>query len=121
MDTSKSLQIAKQFIGKEVEIVIDRPKGSRHPKLGFLYEVNYGYVPNTIAPDGSGLDAYYLGKDEPLKVTKGIAMAIVHRLRDDDDKIVVFSKDVNMTDEEIEKAISFQEKYFEHRIIRNGN
>lgn len=116
---TKSLEIAKQFLGKEVEVVIDRPMGSRHPKLGFLYEVNYGYVPDTMAPDGSGLDAYFLGKDEPLKVVKGIARAIVHRFSDDDDKVVVLPKDINMTDEEIEKAISFQEKYFEHTIIRN--
>ena len=52
MNLSKSLKIAKRFLGKEVEVVIDRLLGSEHPKHGFLYEVNYGFVPNTKAPDG---------------------------------------------------------------------
>ena len=29
--------------------------GSRHPKHGFIYPVNYGYVPNTISGDGEEL------------------------------------------------------------------
>ncbi len=36
---------AKEFIGKDVEIVIDRALGTKHPKHGFIYTVNYGYVP----------------------------------------------------------------------------
>jgi len=35
MKKSKSLQIAKQYLGKEVEIVIDRPFGTKHPRFGF--------------------------------------------------------------------------------------
>ena len=44
MGNSKSLEIAKQFLGKEVEIIIDRKRGSKHPEFGFVYEVNYGYI-----------------------------------------------------------------------------
>jgi len=51
---------AKDFLGKEVKVIMDRPLGSKHPKHGFEYEANYGYVPNTISPDGEELDAYYL-------------------------------------------------------------
>ena len=43
---------AKDFLGKKVEVVIDRPLGSKHPKHGFTYEVNYGYIPDTKSPDG---------------------------------------------------------------------
>jgi inorganic pyrophosphatase len=58
---SHSLSLAEQYLGKEVSIIIDRPLGSKHPKHGFLYEVNYGYVPGTRSADGEELDAYYLG------------------------------------------------------------
>lgn len=49
---------SKNFIGKEVNIVIDRALGTKHPKHGFVYTVNYGYVPNVISGDGEALDAY---------------------------------------------------------------
>jgi inorganic pyrophosphatase len=40
-------------------IVIDRPKGSRHPKYpDFLYPVDYGYLANTHAMDGGGIDVW---------------------------------------------------------------
>jgi len=117
-NSSKSLKIAKQFLGKEVEIVIDRPIGSKHPKYGFVYEVNYGYLPNVKAPDGEELDAYYLGTEKLVEKATGIVKAIIHRLDDDDDKLVVMPNDINLADEEIEKKIIFQEKFFKHKIIR---
>lgn len=110
--------IAKDFLGKEAEIVIDRPLGSKHPKHGFVYEVNYGFVPNTKAPDGEELDAYYLGVDKPLKKASGICIAIIHRTNDDDDKLVVVPKGESLTDEEIEEQTRFQEQWFKHVIIR---
>lgn len=115
---SKSLELAKQFLGKEVEVVFDRPLGSKHPKHGFTYEVNYGYIDGVKAPDGEDLDAYFLGTDQALKKVTGIVKAIVHRLDNDDDKLVVMPKDLSMTDAEIESAVQFQEQWFKHEIIR---
>ena len=43
---------AKDYLGNDVYIKIDRPLGSRHPKHGFMYNLNYGFVPNTIGGDG---------------------------------------------------------------------
>ncbi len=41
------------------EIVIDRPKGSVHPKFpDFIYRVNYGYLKNTSSMDGAGIDVW---------------------------------------------------------------
>jgi inorganic pyrophosphatase len=41
------------------EIIIDRPKGSCHPKYPtFIYEVDYGYLKNTTSMDGSGIDIW---------------------------------------------------------------
>ena len=42
----------------ESEVVIDRPKGSKHPRFGFVYEVDYGYLSNTSSMDGGGIDIW---------------------------------------------------------------
>jgi len=38
----------KDYINKNVKVIIDRQLGSKHPKHGFIYMVNYGYIPNII-------------------------------------------------------------------------
>ncbi len=41
------------------EIIIDRPKGSAHPKYpDFIYKVDYGYLKNTASMDGDGIDVW---------------------------------------------------------------
>jgi len=116
---SKSLGLARKYLGKEVEIEIDRPLGSRHPKHGFIYEVNYGFIPKTKSPDGEEIDAYYLGVNEPVNKARGKCVAIVHRLKDDDDKLVIVPQETeSITDEEILEAVHFQEQWFEHEILR---
>ena len=41
------------------EIVIDRPKGSAHPRFpDFIYRVDYGYLKNTASMDGAGIDVW---------------------------------------------------------------
>ena len=107
-----------QYIGQKVNVLIDRPLGSKHPKHGFVYEVNYGYIPNTISGDGEELDAYILGINEPLQSFRGICIAIIHRTNDDDDKLIIVPEGVSLSNEEIEKQTLFQEKWFEHQIIR---
>lgn len=115
---SKSLELAKKFLNKEVKVIIDRPLGSKHPKHDFIYEVNYGYIEGVIAPDGEDLDAYVLGIGETVKEFTGICIAIAHRRDNDDDKLIVAPEDVNFGNEEIMKLIKFQEKWFDTEIIR---
>jgi inorganic pyrophosphatase len=97
---------------------MDRPLGTRHPKHGFMYCVNYGYIPNTVSGDGEELDAYLLGVFEPLQSYIGKCIAVIHRTNDDDDKLVVVPEGKNYTDEEIRVLTEFQERYFESEIIR---
>ena len=41
------------------EIIIDRPKGTAHPKYPhFIYPVDYGYLKNTSSMDGAGIDVW---------------------------------------------------------------
>ncbi len=108
----------KEYPGKELNIVIDRELGSKHPEYGFIYPVNYGYVPDTISGDGEELDCYLLGVFEPVKTFKGKCIAIVHRLNDDDDKLIVAPENKEYSDDAINALIEFQERYFEHIIVR---
>ena len=115
---SKSLKLAKQYLGRKLTVTIDRKLGSKHPEWGFEYLVNYGYLEGVIAPDGEGLDAYLLKVDVPVEFYEGVVVAIVHRLDDDDDKLVVVPEGEDISDEEIERMVEFQEKWFEHQILR---
>ena len=46
------------------EIVIDRPKGTTHPKYpNFIYRVDYGYLKDTSSTDGAGIDVW-VGRGE---------------------------------------------------------
>ena len=41
------------------EIIIDRPKGTSHPKYpNFIYRVDYGYLKDTTSMDGAGIDVW---------------------------------------------------------------
>lgn len=109
---------AKDFLGKKVSIEIDRPLGTRHPKHGFMYMLNYGFIPNTISDDGEELDAYLVGEFEPIKESSGKVIAIIHRTNDDDDKLIVSKDGKDYSDDAIRALTEFQEKYFESIIIR---
>ena len=84
---------SKDYLNKDVTINIDRKLGSLHPKHGFMYMLNYGYIPNTKSPDGEELDAYLLGVYEPVDSYEGKVIAIIKRTNDDDDKLIVVPKD----------------------------
>ena len=118
LENSKSFELAKKFLGKEVEVTIDRSLGSKHPEHGFSYEVNYGFIKGIKAPDDEDLDAYFLGVDKPIDKGQGICIAIVHRKNDDDDKLVVVPKGLEIDNDKIMSLINFQEKYFDIEIIR---
>ena len=109
---------ANSFIGKKVKITIDRPLGSRHPEHNLIYTVNYGYVKGVKAPDGDDLDAYVLGVFEPVKEFEGVCIAVIHRMNDDDDKLIVVPKDVSYSDGQIAALTEFVERFFKSKIIR---
>ena len=105
-------------LGKTVTVTVDRPLGSYHPEHKDLYyPVNYGYVEGIIAPDGEEQDAYVLGVDKPLTSFEGVVIAVIRRKNDAEDKWVVAPAGKTFTQEEIERAVRFQEQYFESEII----
>ncbi|MBN2046250.1 MAG: inorganic diphosphatase [Anaerolineaceae bacterium] len=106
----------RAFLGHTLRIEIDRPQGSTHPTHGFLYPVNYGFVPGTISGDGEPIDAYVLGVDQPLREFTGTCTAIIHRLDDDDDKLIIAPQGFTFTNEEIRALTHFQEQFFTSEI-----
>ncbi len=66
MGTDNAFWEAVDTLVKESRIVIDRPKGSVHPRFPeFKYPIDYGYLEGTKSPDGGGIDLW-LGSDPAL-------------------------------------------------------
>jgi inorganic pyrophosphatase len=83
-----------------------------------VYPINYGFIAGTQAPDGKEIDAFILGVDKPLISFTGQCIAVIHRLNDIEDKLVVAPEHRHFSDEEIRQATYFQEKFFESVIQR---
>ena len=109
----------KSYIGKLVKVKIDRTMGSKHPKYGFIYPVNYGYIPNTVSGDGEEIDCYVLGIFEPIEEFEGKCIAVIHRTNDNDDKLIIVPKEKEYSDDAIRALTEFQERFFESIIIRD--
>ncbi len=112
------MSYSTQFLEKIVNVKIDRQLGSKHPKHGFIYCLNYGYIEGVKAPDGEDLDAYVLGVFDPVEYFEGKCIAVIHRLNDDDDKLIVVPKDITYTNEQIQALTQFQERFFKSTILR---
>ena len=107
------------IIGSFVKGTIDRPLGSVHPDYpDMTYPINYGYVDGVIAGDGEEQDVYVLGTEGPLESFEGKVIAIYHRTNDSEDKWIVSLDGRDYSDDEILKAIHFQEQYFKGELYR---
>lgn len=82
-------------------LVIDRPKGSRHPKHSdMIYPLDYGYLENTSSMDGDGIDVWRGSlKDGELK-----AIMVIVDLWKHDSEIKLL---VGVTDEEARAVYDF--------------
>ena len=54
---------------------------------------------------------------EPVEEYEGKCIAAIHRLDDDDDKLVIAPEEKIYTKQQIEALVEFQERFFEHEII----
>ena len=101
------------WIGRTVDIVVDRPLGSVHPRQpDMVYPINYGYIPGTMAPDGHPIDVYVLGVEYPLERCSAKVIAVIRRRDDVEDKIVA-AMSGEWDEESNERATEFQERYFD--------
>ena len=105
------------MLGKVVEVIVDRPLGTYHPKhKDIYYPVNYGYIKDVMAGDGEEQDAYILGVHEPIKEFTGKVIAIIHRFDDIEEKLVVATEGVSFSKDEIMQQVNFQEQFFKIEI-----
>ena len=98
------------------QIVIDRPKGTAHPKYpDVIYRVDYGYLKDTASMDGAGIDVW-VGTGE--KKVDAIMCTVDLLKRDSEIKILI-----GCTEEE--KKIVYEthndSKYMKGILIRRGD
>jgi inorganic pyrophosphatase len=80
---------------KSSEIVIDRPKGTSHPRYpDLIFPLDYGYLKGTTGGDGDGIDIWQ-GTAAQRKLT-AIVCTVDMKKRDAEIKIII-----GCTEEEI--------------------
>lgn len=105
------------YLGKTVQITIDRPLGSTHPKhRDIVYPINYGFIEHTTGGDGEEIDVYLLGVDVPVKSYSAVIVGVVCREDDDEDKLIAAPNWISFTADEMYREVKFQEKYFDSHI-----
>jgi len=115
MDSTK----LKSWLGKKVEVKIDRPLGSKHPDPRFstIYPINYGFIPDTHSPvDNEEIDAYIFGPEKPIEKFSGVVIAVI--VREDDEIKLIVTDGKDFTKKEIKDLTYFQEKYYRSIIIK---
>lgn len=86
------------------KIVIDRPKGSRHPRYNdIVYELDYGYVAGTSSMDGAGIDLWR-GSLSEASVN---AIVVTVDLVKNDSEIKLL---IGCTDAEMETVLKFHNR-----------
>ncbi len=105
----------ESFIGKMVQVVVDRPVGYDHD--GMVYPVNYGYIPGTLAGDNEPQDVYILGIEKPLIEFVGQVIGAILRMNDVEDKLIVAPKGIEFHQAQIREMVHFQEQYFDTIVI----
>jgi len=106
-----------KFANKIADVTIDRLLGSKHPKFGWIYPVNYGFIPNTKAEDNLEIDVYIIDSKKPLKETKVKIIGIVYREDDIESKLIgITDTTIRYTLNEIYERIEFQEQFFNSKI-----
>jgi inorganic pyrophosphatase len=84
------------------KIIIDRPKGSAHPRFNsIIYPLDYGYLDETSGGDGGGIDVWF-GSLTSEKQIVAIAITVDTVKRDAEVKILV-----NCTDDELQIIAQF--------------
>jgi len=77
----------------ENEIIIDRPKGTRHPKYqDIVYCADYGYIKGTSSMDNSGIDVF--AGTEPGQKIDSIICTIDLLKKDSEIKILIGCTDM---------------------------
>lgn len=110
--------LIQSYLGRTVEVEIDRPIGYHHVTKGIHldYTINYGYLPGVTGGDGEEQDVYVLGVDEPVTRFTGRIIGAIRRSDDNEDKLVAAPEGMCFHKGDIARAVHFVEKYFDSTI-----
>jgi inorganic pyrophosphatase len=96
---------------KSSEIVIDRPKGTRHPRYpDLIFPLDYGYLKGTAGGDGDGIDVWQ-GSAMHRRLT-AIGCTVDMKKKDAEIKLII-----GCTDEEISIIEKFLNGFYMSAII----
>lgn len=89
----------------EHELVIDRPRGSRHPRYpDYVYPFDYGYLDGTMSADGEGIDVFV--GEEPERGVTALLTVLDPQKRDAEVKLML-----GCTAAQIDQALSFYQGF----------
>ena len=100
----------------ETDLVIDRPRGSRHPRFpDRVYPLDYGYLDGTTATDGGGVDVWRGSEPRPHVV--GLIVTVRLAKRDAEVKLLL-----GCGNAEIDAALAFHNATASMRgtLVRRG-
>ena len=95
-------------------IVIDRPKGSSHPRFPSIkYELDYGYIESTSSMDGGGIDVW---RGSLSEATVNAVICTVDLIKKDSEIKLL----IGCTEDEINTVYSFHNstEYMKGLLIR---
>ena len=107
----------KNYLNQKIKVKVDRKLGDKHPEYEYIYSLNYGYIPNTESEDGEEIDVYILGEFDPLEEFEGVCRAIIYRVDDIENKLIVTAEDKKYSIDQIKALVEFQERFFKTEII----
>lgn len=108
-------RLVRSYLGQKIHVLVDRPIGYNHK--GILYPINYGYIPGVMAGDGEEQDVYILGVSRPVAEFDGIVIGAAVRRDDVEDKLIAAPEGMYFSQDEMARAVHFQEQYFDSRIL----
>ncbi len=115
MTADAAFWAALERLVRESEVVIDRPKGSAHPRYpNMIYVADYGFLRNTSSMDGGGIDVW-CGAGGGRQISAAIVTVDLLK-RDSEIKILL-----DCTEEEIARIMSFHNgsDYMKALLLRN--
>ncbi len=87
-------------------IIIDGPKGSSHPRYPeVVYPLDYGYLENTTASDGGGIDVRLVSLKMTNKTLTGILCTFDTLKRDAEIKLLI-----GCTEEDVQTIKAFHKE-----------
>lgn len=116
MTYNKDFWQAIDTLASSGKIVIDRPKGSVHPRFPEVkYEVDYGYIENTSSMDGGGIDVWIGSLSE--KKVNAIICTVDLMKKDSEIKLLI-----GCTEEEMNTVYEFHNdsKFMKGILIHRG-